>query len=116
MVSAVIETRTGEHGLQGEQHQIGLCGLEVVIQKCDRDLGDGGGDLLRREWRGDVEDSGGLLAFLEDSLAIGGNAETPQQDFGARRAAMSGGTFPSSSRWLVCSSSADASGKRLTPA
>ena len=54
-----------------------------MIQKCDRDLGDGG-DLLQREWRGDVEDSGGLLAFLEDSLAIGRNAETPRQDFGER--------------------------------
>jgi len=56
----------GEHGLQGEEHDVGLCGLELVIQKCDRDLGDGGGDLLGRERRGEVEDRGGLLAFLED--------------------------------------------------
>jgi hypothetical protein len=72
----------GEHGLQGEQHDVGLCGLQVVIEQGDGHLGDGGGDLLRREGRDQVEHGRGLLAFCEDAVTVGGNSETPQQHLG----------------------------------
>jgi hypothetical protein len=74
----------GEHGLQGEQHDIRLCRLQFVIEEGDGHLGDGGGDLLRRQGRGQVEHGCGLLVFCEDAGAIGRNSETPEQDFGER--------------------------------
>jgi hypothetical protein len=60
--------------VQGEEHHVRLGRLELVIEKCDGDLADGGGDLLRRERRNQVEDGRGLGAFFEDALAIGGNS------------------------------------------
>ncbi len=74
----------GEHGLQGEQHHVRLYGLEVVIEERDRHLGDGGGDLLGRERRCEIENGGGLLAVGGDAGAVGGNSETPQEDLGER--------------------------------
>jgi hypothetical protein len=72
----------GEHGLQGEQHHVGLCGLQVVIEQGDGHLGDGGGDLFRREGRDQVEHGRGLLACFEDAVTVGGNSETPEQNLG----------------------------------
>ena len=68
--------------MQGEQHHVCLCGLQVVIEQGDGHLGDGGGDLFRREGRDQVEYGRGLLVIREDAGAIGRNSETPEQNLG----------------------------------
>ena len=74
----------GEHGLQGEEHDVGFCRFELVVEQGDGHLGDGGGDFFGRERRREIESGGGLLVFGEDANAIGGNSEAPEQDLSER--------------------------------
>ena len=81
-VRSDLDADGGEHGLQSEQHDVRFGWGELVIEHRHGDLADGGGDLGRGQGRGEVDDGirGGF--FLEDSVAVGGDAEPPQEDFG----------------------------------
>lgn len=77
-----LDADGGEHGLQGEEHDVGFGWGELVIEHRHGDLGDGGGDFGGGQGRGEIDEGGGVGFFLEDSLAVGGNSEPPEQDFG----------------------------------
>jgi hypothetical protein len=77
-----LDADGGEHGLQGEEDHVRFCGLQLVIEHGDGHLSDGGGDLGGGERRRQVEGGGGVVLGLEDALAIGGDSEAPEQNFG----------------------------------